>query len=206
MLMKGRRGVLIRRGIIVSLVLSCILWVQIPARAQENSLEEQLKKAKVAIADQKWIIEKLKDNFFETVAVLNKKIDSLKATNDEQAKTIKRLVSNYLAITKELKGKIASLEATNADQTKTIDSLNKTMVSLNEKVNFLKEKAANQAKVIAEIREKWSQEISAKEEELTSHKTINEKQAKITKKDKTTKWLLGLGVIAAYFVGQCSGQ
>jgi len=123
MLIKGRKGRLLSRGIMVSLVLSCILWVQIPARAEENSLEEQLKKAKIAIADQKWVIEKLKDNFFETVAVLNKKIDSLKATNAEQGKAIERLVSNYFAVTEDLNEKISSLESLTEDLNKEISSL-----------------------------------------------------------------------------------
>ena len=54
----------LKTGGAVGLLVFGILWAQIPVKAQEKALREQLAEAKAAIADQVWIIEQMKDNFF----------------------------------------------------------------------------------------------------------------------------------------------
>ena len=104
------KSVLKRCGV-VGLLAFGILWTQMPVKAQEKALREQLVEAKATIADQVWIIEHMKDNFFKVTGELNSKLDSLKTTNTEQAQTIKQITDNYFKVTGKLNRKLDELKA-----------------------------------------------------------------------------------------------
>ena len=106
MLKKRMFNKLLVGGVVVSI----LLWVQMPLLAQEKTLQEQLEEAKAAIADQTWVIEKLKDNFFETTKKLMEEINSLKAIKGEQAATIEQITNNFFKVTGELNSEVAALE------------------------------------------------------------------------------------------------
>jgi Mg2+ and Co2+ transporter CorA len=146
-----RKSVLKRCGMIGLLAFG-ILWTQMPVKAQEKSLEKQLAEAKAAIADQVWIIEQMKDNFFKVTGQLEAEIKKLRATNVEQARKIEEITNVYLRKIQRLGGELdrlkaayTDLKATNVEQAQTIkqitDNFFKVTGKLGEELESLK--AAN---------------------------------------------------------------
>jgi len=114
-------------GLLLALVM---LWTQIPAQAQEKTLRKQLEEARAAIADQTWVIEQMKDNFFKVTGQLEAELKqlrtantNLKATNVEQAQTIKQITDNFFKVTGKLNEEVNSLKVTRDKQAATIRKL-----------------------------------------------------------------------------------
>jgi len=138
----------------VGLLAFGILWTQMPVKAQEKSVREQLVEAKAAIADQVWIIEQMKDNFFKVTGQLETEIKKLRAINIEQARKIEEITNVYSKKIQKLGGELdrlkaayANLEAVNVEQAQTIkqitDNFFKVTGEFNSKLDSLA--AANAA-------------------------------------------------------------
>ena len=104
-----RKSVLKRCGV-VGLLAFGILWTQMPVKAQEKSLEKQFAEAKAAIADQVWIIEQMKDNFFKVTGQLEAESKKLRAINVEQARKIEEITNVYLRKIQRLGGELDRLK------------------------------------------------------------------------------------------------
>ena len=145
------KNVLKRCGV-VGLLVFVMLWTQIPVKAQEKSLREQLEEAKTAIAGQVWIIEQIKDN---ELGRLKAVYTNLEAINAEQAQTIKQIADNFFKITSELNEEIAFLEKINADTKKTlnqaVDNYFKVTGGLSDKLESLEAANTGQPSMISQI-------------------------------------------------------
>ena len=144
----------LKRCGMVGLLVFGILWTQMPVKAQEKSLREQLAEAKAAITDQVWIIEQMKDNFFKVTGQLETEIKKLRAINIEQARKIEEITNVYSKKIQKLGGELdrlkaayANLEAVNVEQAQTIkqitDNFFKVTGEFNSKLDSLA--AANAA-------------------------------------------------------------
>lgn len=205
----------LKTGGAVGLLVFGILWTQIPVKAQEKTLREQLAEAKAAITDQVWIIEQMKDNFFKVTGQLEVEIKKLRATNTEQARKIEEVTNVYLRKIQKLGSELdrleaayTDLEATNAEQAQTIkqitDNFFKVTGELNSKLDSLTAqnaslKAANaeQAQTIKQITDNYFKVTGKLGEELASLKATSDKQAATIKKLKGQRVLLGLGFLIA---------
>ncbi|MBA7703411.1 hypothetical protein ES703_112197 [subsurface metagenome] len=103
----------LKRCGMVGLLAFGILWTQMPVKAQEKSVREQLVEAKAAIADQVWIIEQMKDNFFKVTGQLETEIKKLRAINIEQARKIEEITNVYSRKIQKLGGELDRLKAVN---------------------------------------------------------------------------------------------
>jgi len=205
----------LKTGGAVGLLVFGILWTQIPVKAQEKALREQLAEAKAAIADQVWIIEQMKDNFFKVTGQLEVEIKKLRATNTEQARKIEEVTNVYLRKIQKLGSELdrleaayTDLEASNAEQAQTIkqitDNFFKVTGELNSKLDSLTAqnaslKAANaeQAQTIKQITDNFFKVTGELNEEVNSLKATSDKQAATIKKLKGQRVLLGLGFLIA---------
>ena len=138
----------LKRCGMVGLLAFGILWTQMPVKAQEKSVREQLVEAKAAIADQVWIIEQMKDNFFKVTGQLETEIKKLRAINIEQARKIEEITNVYSRKIQKLGGELdrlkaayANLEAVNVEQAQTIkqitDNFFKVTGEFNSKLDSL---------------------------------------------------------------------
>ena len=138
----------LKRCGMVGLLAFGILWTQMPVKAQEKSVREQLVEAKAAIADQVWIIEQMKDNFFKVTGQLETEIKKLRAINIEQARKIEEITNVYSRKIQKLGGELdrlkaayADLEAVNVEQAQTIkqitDNFFKVTGEFNSKLDSL---------------------------------------------------------------------
>jgi len=212
----------LKRCGMVGLLAFGILWTQMPVKAQEKSVREQLVEAKAAIADQVWIIEQMKNNFFKVTGQLEAEIKKLRAINIEQARKIKEVTNVYSGKIQKLGGELdrlkaayTNLEATNAEQAQTIkqitDNFFKVTGELNSKLDSLEAanasleaanaslEAANaeQAQTIKQITDNFFKVTGKLNEEVNSLKVTRDKQAATIKKLKGQRVLLGLGFLIA---------
>ncbi|MQY69548.1 MAG: hypothetical protein GH145_01620 [Firmicutes bacterium] len=138
----------LKRCGMVGLLAFGILWTQMPVKAQEKSVREQLVEAKAAIADQVWVIEQMKDNFFKVTGQLETEIKKLRAINIEQARKIEEATNVYSRKIQELRGELdrlkaayTDLEAVNVEQAQTIkqitDNFFKVTGEFNSKLDSL---------------------------------------------------------------------
>ncbi len=138
----------LKRCGMVGLLAFGILWTQMPVKAQEKSVREQLVEAKAAIADQVWIIEQMKDNFFKVTGQLETEIKKLRAINIEQARKIEEITNVYSRKIQKLGGELdrlkaahANLKAVNVEQAQTIkqitDNFFKVTGEFNSKLDSL---------------------------------------------------------------------
>jgi len=152
----------LKRCGMVGLLAFGILWTQMPVKAQEKSVREQLVEAKAAIADQVWIIEQMKDNFFKVTGQLETEIKKLRAINIEQARKIEEITNVYSRKIQKLGGELdrlkaayANLEAVNVEQAQTIkqitDNFFKVTGELNSKLDSLAAATASLEAANAEL-------------------------------------------------------
>ena len=184
----------LKRCGMVGLLAFGILWTQMPVKAQEKSVREQLVEAKAAIADQVWIIEQMKDNFFKVTGQLETEIKKLRAINIEQARKLGSELDR-------LKAAYTNLEVTNAEQAQTIkqitDNFFKVTGELNSKLDSLEAANAEQAQTIKQITDNFFKVTGKLNEEVNSLKVTRDKQAATIKKLKGQRVLLGLGFLIA---------
>jgi len=156
----------LKRCGMVGLLVFGILWTQMPVKAQEKSLREQLVEAKAAITDQVWIIEQMKDNFFKVTGQLEAEIKKLRVINIEQARKIEEITNVYSKKIQELGGELdrlkaayTNLEAVNVEQAQTIkqitDNYFKVTGKLGEELAILEAVNVKQAQTIKQITDNY---------------------------------------------------
>jgi len=205
----------LKRCGMVGLLAFGILWTQMPVKAQEKSVREQLVEAKAAIADQVWIIEQMKDNFFKVTGQLETEIKKLRAINIEQARKIEEITNVYSRKIQKLGGELdrlkaayTNLEAANVEQAQTIkqitDNFFKVTGELNSKLGSLEAANASleatnteQAQTIKQITDNFFKVTGKLNEEVNSLKVTRDKQAATIRKLKGQRVLLGLGFLIA---------
>jgi len=181
----------LKRCGMVGLLAFGILWTQMPVKAQEKSVREQLVEAKAAIADQVWVIEQMTNNFFKVTGQLEAEIKKLRAINIERARKIEEVTNVYSGKIQKLGGELdrlkaayTNLEATNAEQAQTIkqitDNFFKVTGELNSKLDSLETANASleatnaeQAQTIKQITDNFFKVTGELNSKLDSLETAN---------------------------------
>jgi len=177
-------------------------------------------------AEREATIKKMTDSFFRVTGELNEQIGSLEATNAEQVATIDKVTDNYFKVTGELNDEISKLKAANQVQADTvkqitdnyfevtgkldegIESLQASNTKLKAKNVGLEKVSDERSKAMIKLTKDYDGQLKMKDQELNKLKTTKTELESITigqktriESDATWKWLLGLGIIAAFFVG-----